>query len=333
MTPRKIRRINCVIENGKAIVNDYLIQIDNISLCSAFKPGANGIVFKAHDDFLNRPIAVKVWIPRRPSDTKMSKKALEEAKKIANLTHQNIVKIYAAGQLNNGLFYAVMELLSGETLKDFIKKKQPLRIRLNLWHSISDAMNYAYNNKTYHGDLHDGNIIVYDEKIKIIDFGTSILAKKKLKNPLQRESKLLLKLVEEIFPEYNSLGVRSLNYLDMRPDIVLKICDAIVEINYSINRMDIAIKGKDKSDISRALFDIGIEYTKCPLFNLESIFKLFDGISLNKKYYSYFLDILISSLIAEIKGIDKFDVSPDEKKTVEEKMAIVQPLLQEARLL
>lgn len=175
-----LRKLTLKIEDGKATINGLVIEIENIYLIKAFKPGANGIVFQAHEYPLDRPVAVKVWIPKKGDYRNKDEQALAEARKIAKLSHPNIVNIFRIGQLDNGLFYIIMELLPGETLKTFLDNRPELRIRFDLWYHIFNTLIYAHSKYVYHGDLHDGNIIINGRQPKLIDFGTSIFAKKKV---------------------------------------------------------------------------------------------------------------------------------------------------------
>jgi serine/threonine protein kinase len=261
-----LRKLTLKIEDGKAIVNGLVIEIENINLIKAFKPGANGIVFQAHEYRLDRPVAVKVWIQKKGDYRDKDEQALAEARKIAKLDHPNIVKIFTIDQLDNGLFYAIMELLQGETLKSFLEKRPQLRERFNLWYHIFNTLIYAHSKNIYHGDLHDRNIIINGGQPKLIDFGTSIFAKKKGDNPLMRESKNILDLVKRIFPEFDMLLSQKLNLSEIKPETILQISDAIVRINLALFELSDAIKINDNSSIRGKLFDICIEIQNNPFF-------------------------------------------------------------------
>ncbi len=320
------------IEDGKAIVNGLIIEIDHIILKKAFKPGANGIVFQAYDKLLERDVAVKVWIPKKGDYRDKNEQALAEARKIAKLDHPKIVKIYAPGLLDNGLFYIIMQLLQGETLKSFLKNKPQLKIRLNLWHDIFDALSFAHSKYIYHGDLHDRNIIVNEGQAILIDFGTSIFAKKKVNNPLEREGKNIIKIVKRIFPEFDMLSTHELRFLDIKPEKILQISDAIVEINLNLLGLKDAIKETDNRKIRNNLLELGTTISENPFFRPEYIINLFRDIHFDEIYVSYLLDILSTFLISEIEGKNMCTVKHNPHITIEDKLTSIEPLLQKRRM-
>ena len=326
------------IEDGKAIVNGLIIGIDHIILKKAFKPGGNGIVFEAYDKVLERDVAVKVWIPKKANHRNNNEQALAEARKIANLNHPKIVNIFTAGQLDNGLFYTVMELLPGETLKCFLKNEKQLMPRLKLWHDIYDALIFAHSKQIYHGDLHDENIIVYEEKAKLIDFGTSIFARKKFKNPLERESKKIIEIVKRIFPEFDMLSVNEIIISNIKPEIILEIADTIVEINYSLLQLARAIKANDHSSIRGELhvicinFDIDVHIYNYLFIKPEYIIKALRDIHIDEIYVGYFLDIFLTFISYKIEGNDRRIVKPDSITTIEKKLININKFIQNMKI-
>ena len=86
--------------------------------------GSGGMadVYKGKDRKLNRYVAIKVLKSDYRSDQVFIKKFLSEAQAAAGLMHPNVVNVYDVGQ-DRGLYYMVMELVEGITLKDYIKKK------------------------------------------------------------------------------------------------------------------------------------------------------------------------------------------------------------------
>ena len=85
--------------------------------------GSGGMadVYKGKDRKLNRYVAIKVLKSDYRSDQVFIKKFLSEAQAAAGLMHPNVVNVYDVGQ-DRGLYYMVMELVEGITLKDYIKK-------------------------------------------------------------------------------------------------------------------------------------------------------------------------------------------------------------------
>ena len=88
--------------------------------------GSGGMadVYKGKDHKLNRFVAIKVLKSTYRSDETFIKKFLSEAQAAAGLMHPNVVNVYDVGQ-DRGLYYMVMELVEGITLKDYIEKNIP----------------------------------------------------------------------------------------------------------------------------------------------------------------------------------------------------------------
>lgn len=96
------------------------------------KIGTGGMadVYKAKDHKLNRFVAVKVLKPEFREDTTFIRKFKSEAQAAAVLTHPNIVNVFDVGD-DNGVYYIVMELIEGITLKEYISKRKAFCKRSN----------------------------------------------------------------------------------------------------------------------------------------------------------------------------------------------------------
>ena len=139
------------------------------------KIGSGGManVFKAIDRVLNRYVAVKVLKKEFSEDENFVKKFWSEAQSAAGLTHANIVNVYDVAE-DRGLYYIVMELVEGITLKDYIQKKGRLTPKevIGITMQVSSAMDAAHNNNIVHRDIKPQNIIISKEgKVKVTDFG------------------------------------------------------------------------------------------------------------------------------------------------------------------
>ena len=96
-----------------------------------------------------------------------------EAQSAAGLSHPNIVNVYDVGE-ENGIYYIVMELVQGITLKHYIERKGKLDIRevLNISVQIASGMGAAHANRIIHRDIKPQNVIMSrDGKVKVTDFG------------------------------------------------------------------------------------------------------------------------------------------------------------------
>ena len=130
-------------------------------------------VYKAKCHVLNRYVAVKVLRDEFTTDEEFIKRFAAEAQSAASLTHPNIVSIYDVGHEDN-LYYIVMELIKGKTLKQIINEdgKLPWKWSLNIASQIASALETAHRNKIIHRDIKPHNIIITEDGIaKVTDFG------------------------------------------------------------------------------------------------------------------------------------------------------------------
>ncbi len=137
--------------------------------------GAGGMadVYKAKDQKLNRFVAVKVMKREFSEDKTFVTKFREEAQSAAGFTHPNIVSVYDVEEAD-GLYYIVMELVEGITLKQYIERKGKLPVRevISIAVQVSMGLEAAHNNKIIHRDIKPQNIIISKEgKAKLADFG------------------------------------------------------------------------------------------------------------------------------------------------------------------
>lgn len=131
------------------------------------------IVYKAKCHVLNRYVAVKVLKEEFTTDQEFIKRFNIEAQSAAGLTHGNIVSIYDVGN-ENGIYYIVMELIQGKTLKQIIKEdgSLPWKWSLNIAIQIASALETAHKNNIIHRDIKPHNIIITEEGVaKVTDFG------------------------------------------------------------------------------------------------------------------------------------------------------------------
>ena len=139
------------------------------------KIGTGGMadVYKAKDHKLNRFVAVKVLKAEFREDTTFIRKFRSEAQAAAGLTHPNIVNVFDVGD-DEGLYYIVMELIEGITLKEYISKKGKLSIKeaTSIAIQVSMGLETAHSHGIVHRDVKPQNIIIStDGKVKVTDFG------------------------------------------------------------------------------------------------------------------------------------------------------------------
>ncbi len=139
------------------------------------KVGTGGMadVYKARCHRLNRFVAIKVLKAEYSDDKNFVEKFRAEAQSAAGLSHTNIVNVYDVGE-DNGLYYIVMELVEGITLKTFIERKGKLAVKeaLAIAIQIAQGMEAAHENHIIHRDIKPQNMIISkDGKVKVTDFG------------------------------------------------------------------------------------------------------------------------------------------------------------------
>ena len=152
---------------GKILGNRYEI-IEKIG------NGGMATVYKAKCHVLNRYVAVKVLRDEFTTDEEFIKRFRIEAQSAASLTHPNIVSIYDVGNEGN-LYYIVMELIKGKTLKEIITEERgplPWKWSVNIVIQIASALEMAHKNNIVHRDIKPHNIIITEDGVaKVTDFG------------------------------------------------------------------------------------------------------------------------------------------------------------------
>lgn len=135
--------------------------------------GGMATVYKAKDMTLKRYVAVKVLRDEFTTDTEFIRRFNIEAQAAASLAHPNIVSIYDVGNEEN-IYYIVMELIQGKTLKQIIDEDGvlPWKWSLNISIQIASALETAHKNNIVHRDIKPHNIIITEDGIaKVTDFG------------------------------------------------------------------------------------------------------------------------------------------------------------------
>ena len=176
------------------------------------KVGSGGMadVYKALCHRLNRYVAIKILKPEYSTDASFVQKFRAEAQSVAGLSHPNIVSVYDVGE-DDGLYYIVMELVEGITLKRFIEKRKKLDVKeaVGIAIQIAMGMEAAHTHHIIHRDIKPQNIIISREgKVKVADFG---IAKAATSNTISQNA---IGSVHYLSPEQARGG-----YSDERSDI------------------------------------------------------------------------------------------------------------------
>ncbi len=187
-----------------------MLLSDRYEILEKIGSGGMSDVYKAKCHKLNRLVAIKVLKQEYSSDKNFVGKFWAEAQSAACLTHPNIVNVYDVGN-DQGVYYIVMELVEGITLKKYIEKKGKLEIResIGIAMQVCQGMEAAHEQRIIHRDIKPQNIIISrDGKVKVTDFGIARAASS------QTISSNAMGSVHYISPEQARGG-----YCDERSDI------------------------------------------------------------------------------------------------------------------
>ncbi len=138
--------------------------------------GGFGTVYLAHDDELDRPVAVKVPNPERITGALDVEAFLEEARTLAKLDHPNIVPVFDVGRTEDGLCFVVSKLVEGSDLAVRMGQGRPsFRDSAHLVATIADALHYAHTRGLVHRDIKPANILIDAAgKTCVADFGLAL---------------------------------------------------------------------------------------------------------------------------------------------------------------
>lgn len=155
------------------MLKEGVILGERYEIISRIGSGGMADVYKAMDHKLNRMVAVKVMKPEFREDKTFITKFRSEAQAAAGLSHPNVVNVFDVGD-DRGVYYIVMELVEGITLKDYINRKGKLSVKeaTSIAIQVSLGLEAAHNRGIVHRDVKPQNIIIStDGKVKLSDFG------------------------------------------------------------------------------------------------------------------------------------------------------------------
>lgn len=135
--------------------------------------GGMASVYEATDLRLDRTVAVKVMHPGLGDDTDFAERFVREARSAARLSHPNVVAVYDQGD-DDGTVFLAMELISGHTLRDVIRKESPMAPAraLALMEPVLSALAAAHRAGLIHRDIKPENVLIADDgRVKVADFG------------------------------------------------------------------------------------------------------------------------------------------------------------------
>lgn len=154
--------------------------ISHFKILEQLGAGGMGVVYKALDAHLDRPVAIKVLPPEKVADVERKRRFVQEAKAASALNHPNIITIYDIAN-EGGVDFIAMEYIPGKALNQLISRKGlPVSESLRYAVQIADALAAAHAAGIIHRDLKPGNVMVERTagRIKVLDFGLAKLSDK-----------------------------------------------------------------------------------------------------------------------------------------------------------
>src|SRR5690349_3157480 len=151
-----------------------------------------GVVYKAHDQHLDKDVAIKVLMPGTLSDELARKRFRREALSLAKMIHPNITTVHDF-DTQDGIDFLVMEYIPGTTLSDKMSAgplPQEEVIRLGI--QLAQGMSAAHQQGLVHRDLKPGNLrVTPDNRLKVLDFGLAKLLRPEAE-PADNSSKTIV---------------------------------------------------------------------------------------------------------------------------------------------
>jgi serine/threonine protein kinase len=133
--------------------------------------GGMGVVYKAWQKSLERPVALKLLLAEHASSPELYARFMAEARAAASLTHPNIVSVYQVGQCPSGPYF-VMEYIDGPSLETLLKRTLPVAWSVSLLVTVAEAVQHAHERGIIHRDLKPGNIMLHlSRRPVVMDFG------------------------------------------------------------------------------------------------------------------------------------------------------------------
>src|SRR5437016_2219013 len=154
-----------------------ITEIGKYRILEQVGEGAMGVVYRATDATLNRPVAIKVMSDAIARNDDLRGRFLREAQAAGSLQHPNVITIYDFGEVD-GHLYIAMEFVEGEDLEDLLAKHVALSLvdKLDVIVDVLGGLAYAHKRGIVHRDVKPANIRIDEEgRARIMDFGIAHL--------------------------------------------------------------------------------------------------------------------------------------------------------------
>jgi TolB-like protein/serine/threonine protein kinase/Tfp pilus assembly protein PilF len=156
-------------------------RLGNYQIESLLGQGGMGVVYKARQISLSRPVALKILPPHLSSDASFVKRFKREAQAVAQLDHPNLVQIFDIVRAR-GLHFFSMQYVEGKTLDEVLKQRGRLNAdeAINIVLQAAQGIEHAHKNGIIHRDIKPSNIIIDESgNAKVMDFGLARTAEER----------------------------------------------------------------------------------------------------------------------------------------------------------
>jgi len=176
MAKKQIKPVNMydIIQTGMEQRSPQTPLLNNrYQLLHMLGTGGMAVIYRAHDQMLERPVAIKILRQDFSEDQDFRERFRQEARAAANLSHPNIVTVHDFG-FDAGRLFIVMEYVPGTDLKTMIKQRGTFGMEeaINLMTQACEGIGYAHRAGLVHCDVKPHNMLVTpDGRLKVTDFG------------------------------------------------------------------------------------------------------------------------------------------------------------------
>lgn len=156
-------------------MNEHPRKIGKYDVIDVLGRGAMGVVYRAHDPYVDRPVAIKLATHADADNEGVARRLfINEARSAGRLDHPHVLKVYEAGE-DAGQPYMVMEYIAGgDTLRNYCRVDTllPIPTVIRIIRQTADALDYAHRHGVLHRDIKPANIMLtQDGNAKLGDFG------------------------------------------------------------------------------------------------------------------------------------------------------------------
>ncbi|MCZ6779568.1 MAG: protein kinase, partial [Acidobacteria bacterium] len=153
-------------------------QVESYRIVRLLGHGGMGMVYLAHDDKLDRHVALKFLSPHLSASEEAKARFITEARAAAAIDHPHIATVHEIGETGENQLFIAMAYYEGETLKQKIARGPlPVEEALYMAIQVADGLAAAHRKGVVHQDIKPSNLLVTDEgKVKIVDFGLAKVA-------------------------------------------------------------------------------------------------------------------------------------------------------------